>query len=280
MSAWLIFFQMVVNIGLLLGLFLIWARTTRPPKEDARLSKGLQLLQSKISILEDLSDRTDVQVRQLTALLASKVVEVQQKINESDRQIVAIEKSMEKSLEVSKIFQDKIPHREIIERENSYKYIEAARMAHKGVTADQISQQLAIPQAEAQIIVNMNRDRLIVSDSEIPPWAQALINPETSAPTPPMPTTPSSSSFSTASFVQDFPVSPLKNLGEVEQMIAEQPFVDIGNQEGQPLPPTPNMVVPPAPPEPRHFLQTQKNKTPQITPYEFPKINPADKKYI
>jgi hypothetical protein len=269
MSGWLIFFQMVVNIGLLLGLFLVWARNSKAPKEDARLSKGLQLLQSKISILEDLSDRTDVQVRQLSALLASKVVEVQQKLNESDRQIIAIEKSMEKSLEVSKIFQDKIPHREIIERENSFKYIEAARMAHKGVTAGEISRQLGLPQGEAEIIVNMNKDRLNINESEIPPWAKPFMNNASPAPTP------------------EFPISPLKGFSESEPMTSEQAFVDISSSEGQPLPQTnwvqPNLPpLPPAPTtqEPVHVLTTAKNKPLQVTPYEFPKINPADKKYI
>ncbi len=255
MSVWMVFIQVVVNIGLLLGLFLLWARSTRPQKEDPRMSKGLQLLQSKISILEDLSDRSDLQVRQLSALLSSKVVEVQQKINESDRQILAIDKSIEKSLEVSKIFQDKIPHREIIERENSFKYIEAARMAHRGVTAEEISQQLSIPHGEAQIIVNMNKDRLNIRESDVPLWAKPSAPPEPVAP-------------------QEFPISPLKSFADLEAPVH--------------LPPTPTQTMPqtmiptenPSAPGPVHVLTTAKNKPLQVTPYQFPQINAPDKKYI
>jgi hypothetical protein len=177
LTAWLIFFQVILDLGLLLGLFLVWARFSRPPKEDARLSRGLQLLQSKIAVLEDLSDRTDVQVRQLSALLSAKAVEVHQKTAEADRQIQAIEKNMQKSLELSKIFQDKIPHREIIERETSYKYIEAARMANQGRSVEDISKKLEIPPGEVEVIVNMNRDQLIFDEGEVPEWAK----PETAA---------------------------------------------------------------------------------------------------
>jgi len=174
LASWLIFIQISIDAALFLALFLAWARLQKPPKEDARLSRGLQLLQSKISILEDLSDRTEVQVRQLSALLSSKAVEVHQKILEADRQIHAIEKSMQKSLEISKIFQDKIPHKEIVERENTFKYIEAARLAHQGVQAEEISKKLDIPYAEIQVIVNMNKDRLIFTDEEIPSWAKPV----------------------------------------------------------------------------------------------------------
>lgn len=171
LTGWLVFFQVILDIGLLLGLFLVWARFSRPQKEDARFSKGLQLLQSKISILEDLSDRTDVQVRQLSALLSAKAVEVHQKTAEADRQIQMIEKNMQKSLEISKIFQDKIPHREIIERETSYKYIEAARMANQGKNAEEISKRLEIPVGEAEVIINMNKDQLIFDEANVPAWA-------------------------------------------------------------------------------------------------------------
>ena len=68
MNAWILF-QILVNLILTAGLVTLWIRLGRPAKDDPRMSKGLQLLQSKISILEDLSDRTDTQVQQLTALL-------------------------------------------------------------------------------------------------------------------------------------------------------------------------------------------------------------------
>lgn len=132
MSFWVLL-QILVNLVFVAGLVGAWIRLGRPQKDDPRLSKGLQLLQSKIAVLEDLSDRTETQVNQLTALLEQKVKDIQFKIQAADKQIAKIEQSMQKSLEVAKIFQDKIPHTEIIERQNTVKYVKAARLAHQGV---------------------------------------------------------------------------------------------------------------------------------------------------
>src|SRR3954469_10249749 len=107
-------FQIGVNLILGLGLFIAFRRLNKPAKDDPRLSRGLQLLQSKIAILEDLSDRTEVQVGQLVALLEQKCKDVQNKIQQAERHVSQINRSMEKSLEVAKICQDKIPHQEII----------------------------------------------------------------------------------------------------------------------------------------------------------------------
>jgi len=166
-SGWFIFIQLIINLGFVLGIFILWAKLNRPPKEDPRLSRGLQILQSKIAILEDLADKTDLQARQLTAILTAKTAEVQNKLNEADQHVVVIERSMQKSLEVSKIFEDKIPHKEIIERQTSHKYIEAARLAHQGQSAEDIATQLDLPLPEVQLVVSMNRERLIAEDQVV-----------------------------------------------------------------------------------------------------------------
>jgi len=239
LTTWLIFMQVIIDLGLLLGLFLVWARLSRPPKEDARISKGLQLLQSKISILEDLSDRTDVQVRQLSALLSAKAVEVQQKTIEADRQIQAIEKNMQKSLELSKIFQDKIPHKEIIERETSYKYIEAARMANQGHGADEISQKLSIPIGEVEVIINLNKDQLIFNEEEIPAWAAKPTS--TDSPTPTVTATEAT-------------IAPLKEFGSIARNLPEDTLVDY-----------------------QHPVPAPEPTTPAIRPYEFPRLDGSSK---
>ena len=61
MSTWTLI-QIVFDLFMACGLFVIVMRMNRAPKDDPRLSRGLQLLQSKISVLEDLSDRTETQV--------------------------------------------------------------------------------------------------------------------------------------------------------------------------------------------------------------------------
>jgi len=164
--------QILVNLILLAGVVGLWIRLNRPPKDDPRLSKGLQLLQSKIAVLEDLSDRTETQVQQLTALLESKVKDIQNKIQASDKQLAKIEQSMQKSLEVAKIFQDRIPHTEILERQNTIKYVKAARLAHQGVSVEEIARQVDLSIGEIEFIAKVNRDQLMFCEESLPEWAQ------------------------------------------------------------------------------------------------------------
>src|SRR3954471_5396033 len=134
-------FQFFIDIAIGVGLFFIAMRIMRQPKDDPRLSRGLQLLQAKISVLEDLSDRTETQVNQILSLLEQKIREVQNKIQLADKHVHLIRESMDRSLEVAKIFQEKIPHEEIIERQNTKKYLKAARLANQGKSVAEIAEQ-------------------------------------------------------------------------------------------------------------------------------------------
>lgn len=176
MSFWLLL-QILFNLVVLSGVVGMWIRMSRPPKDDPRLSKGLQLLQSKIAVLEDLSDRTETQVKQLTALLESKVKDIQVKIQNSDKQLLKIESSMQKSLEVAKIFQDRIPHSEIVERQSTIKYVKAARLAHQGLSVEEIAEQVDLSSGEIEFISKVNRDKLMFCEDSLPEW----INDEISA---------------------------------------------------------------------------------------------------
>ncbi len=172
MSFWFLL-QLLVNVILLAGIVGMWVRLNRPPKDDPRLSKGLQLLQSKIAVLEDLSDRTETQVNQLTALLEQKVKDIQAKIQSSEKQLSKIDMSMQKSLEVAKIFQDRIPHNEIVERQNTIKYVKAARLAHQGLSVDEIAEQVTeLSRGEIEFIAKVNRDQLQFCEDSLPEWAQ------------------------------------------------------------------------------------------------------------
>lgn len=181
MSFWFLL-QVLVNLILLAGVVGLWIRLQRPPKDDPRLSKGLQLLQSKIAVLEDLSDRTETQVNQLTALLEQKVKDIQIKIQSADKQIAKIEQSMQKSLEVAKIFQDRIPHTEIVERKNTIKYVKAARLAHQGLSVDEIASQVDLSRGEIEFIAKVNKDQLMFCEDSLPEWIQD--DAETAAPQP------------------------------------------------------------------------------------------------
>ena len=171
MSFWVLL-QILMDLIVVAGVVGVWVRLNRPAKDDPRLSKGLQLLQNKIAVLEDLSDRTETQVSQLTALLEQKVKDIQSKIQAADRQVSKIDQSMQKSLEVAKIFQDRIPHTEILERQNTIKYVKAARLAHQGLSVDEIAEQVDLSRGEIEFIAKVNRDQLMFCEESLPEWAQ------------------------------------------------------------------------------------------------------------
>ena len=171
MSFWVLL-QILVDLIVVAGVIGTWMRFQRPQKDDPRLSKGLQLLQSKIAVLEDLSDRTEIQVTQLTTLLEQKCREIQQQIQNADKQILKIEQSMQKSLEVAKIFQDRIPHNEILERQSTIKYVKAARLAHQGLSAQEIAAQVDLSMGEIEFIAKVNKDQLMFCEESLPKWVQ------------------------------------------------------------------------------------------------------------
>lgn len=169
MSIWFLV-QIIVNLVLLVGIASLWIRLKRPPKDDPRLSRGLQLLQSKISVLEDLSDRTDRQVNQLTQILENKSRQLQSKFFEAEKQVQKLKSSMDRSMEVASIFQDKIPHDEIIERQNTIKQVQAARMANKGYGIEEILAKVDLPREQVEFIAKVNKDELVFDENQLPAW--------------------------------------------------------------------------------------------------------------
>ncbi len=164
--------QWMVLLMVAAGLVALWVRNLRPPKDDPRLSKGLQLLQSKIAVLEDLADRTDTQVQQLNLLIEKKSKELQEKMLDVDRCIQKIDVSLGKSKEMAKLFEDRIPHKEILERQNTAKYVKAARLANQGYSVQEICRQVNISPAEVEFIAKVNKNQLMFSEEELPEWAQ------------------------------------------------------------------------------------------------------------
>jgi hypothetical protein len=170
LSIWTLL-QIVFDLAVFANVAALWMRMRRPPQDDPRLSRGLQLLQTKITVLEDLSDRTDAQVKQLSALLDQKNRMLQNKILEAEQQVLKIDHSMNKSMEVAEIFQDKIPHQEILERQRTVEYVRAARMANSGLSVEQIAESVALPREQIELIAKFNRDQLMFDESALPEWA-------------------------------------------------------------------------------------------------------------
>lgn len=160
------------NILMFLAIAILWIRQLRPPKEDPRLSRGLQLLQSKIAVLEDLSDRTETQVKQLTQILDERAKNLQTKMLQAEETMRKIEHSMHKSLNVAEIFQDKIPHEEIIERNQRSKYVQVAKLANSGHSVEAIAAQIDLPRNEIEFIAKINREELTFNPELLPEWAK------------------------------------------------------------------------------------------------------------
>lgn len=167
-------FQVLVNLIFAAGFVAIWIRLNKPAKDDPRLSRGLQLLQSKIAILEDLSDQVERQVQQVAQLMEVKARDLQKHIEKSDDQIRQIETVTSKSLEVARIFQDRIPHEEMMDRKSTLKYVKAARLANKGMSIDDIADQVDLSRGELEFVTKVNREQLQFSEEDLPDWAKEL----------------------------------------------------------------------------------------------------------
>lgn len=166
-------FLVIFQVVSLAAIVTLWVKITKiQNQEDHRLSKGLQLLQGKLAVLEDLSDRTEIQVNQLVSILEGKIKEIQTKLIDADKVIGKIEKNIAKSLEVANIFQDKIPHQEILERQYTKKYVKAAQLAHAGHSVEEISSVVELTRGEVELIVKLNRDQLQFEVTELPEWAK------------------------------------------------------------------------------------------------------------
>jgi hypothetical protein len=170
--SFLFLLQLAIDLALVAFAVILWQRFRRPPAEDPRLSRGLQLLQSKIAVLEDLSDRTDRQVEQLLGLLEQKGRFVQKTLLDAESELQKIDQATRRSQEVAKIFQDKIPHDEIIDRQNTIKYVRAAQLAHAGHSPQDIVAETGLPVGEVDFIAKVNREELMFDADQLPEWAK------------------------------------------------------------------------------------------------------------
>lgn len=169
MNYWLLALSMM-NLLMLTLLLFSWLTKNKTRIEDQRLTKGLQLLQNKISILQDLSDKSDEQVHKWIHLIEQKSYDVQNQLTRSDEKIAQIENVLAKALDVTKAFSEQIPHETLAERQKTSRYAQAAKLAHQGYSAEQISQKVDLSVAEIEIIIKMNRNELQFSEDNLPAW--------------------------------------------------------------------------------------------------------------
>ncbi len=171
MNIWIVI-QLMVNLLFLAGILFLLINRKQTQKDDIKFSKGLQILQNKISVLEDLSDQTDEQVRSLTQLLEAKYREIQGLLVESDQQIQKMEevaKNIGAQVESSSSVMNNQSSTEI---QSMNKYVKAAQMAHSGKTIEEVIREIDITRGEAELIVAMNKDQLTFNQNTLPLWVQ------------------------------------------------------------------------------------------------------------
>lgn len=163
LNIWLILITSL-NILLLAGLVLSLFLKIKEKQEDQRITKGLQLLQNKLSILEDLSDKTDEQVRKLIHLLDQKAQEVRQTLNAADQKMNQMDQTT-LSMTTPQL-QTQSTHY----TDKTSLYVQAAKLANQGFTVDQITQQVDLSPAELNMIIKVNRDQLQFAPNKLPQW--------------------------------------------------------------------------------------------------------------
>ncbi len=167
MNIWLILITSL-NILLLAGLVLSLFLKIKEKQEDQRITKGLQLLQNKLSILEDLSDKTDEQVRKLIHLLDQKAQEVRQTLNNADQKIHQLD-----TAQTMMTTQPQLATTQYTDKTSLY--VQAAKLANQGFNADQIAQQVDLSPAELNMIIKVNRDQLQFAANKLPQWLDKQI---------------------------------------------------------------------------------------------------------
>lgn len=170
MNIWIVV-QLMVNLVLFAGILFLLINRKQTQKDDSKFSKGLQILQNKISVLEDLSDQTDEQVRSLTSLLEAKYREIQGLLVESDQQIQKMEE-IAKNIWNQVESADGAGTRTSNETQSMNKYVKAAQMANNGKTIEDVIKEIDITRGEAELIVAMNKDQLTFNQNSLPLWIQ------------------------------------------------------------------------------------------------------------
>jgi len=160
MNLWFVL-QLVLNFVLFSGVVFCLIKIQRDREEDIRINQGLRLLQSKIAVLEDLSDHTESQSRQIMSLMDKKLNEVRGVLQHVNQHIVDVDKAVEKSQKMAEKITKEIPHQEIVEQKITNKYVKAAKLAHQGMAVVDIVKHLGLPRNEVELIAKVNRKKCV-----------------------------------------------------------------------------------------------------------------------
>lgn len=158
-------FNLIVLIILTIQVFL----KLKEKKEDLRLAKGLQLLQNKISILQDLSDKTDHQVQKIVQVIDRKSADIQSDMAILDAKTAHVEATLIRATDISKMIAHQNPQGSA-EIQKTNLHVQAAKLANKGFTKEQIMGKVDLNPAEIDFIFKVNRDQLQFAEDQLPGW--------------------------------------------------------------------------------------------------------------
>jgi hypothetical protein len=140
---------------------LLWSRLKHLIGDEGRLKHGLQILQTKISILEDLGRRVDEQGQQMIQILDYKRNAIESLLAKADSTIQNMENQTILATTDSEV---------LLERENAIKFTKAALLANKGVPPREIAQKLGLGLQECELIYSLNSHTLQFNLDELPGW--------------------------------------------------------------------------------------------------------------
>lgn len=235
---------MVVLSTLTIQIFL----RLKEKKEDQRLAKGLQLLQNKISILEDLADRTDHQVQKTVQTLDSRTTQIKELIFTVEQKNLQIRAALEVASETQKNIIHYAQPTSDGDQQNIAMRVHAAKLANQGFTQEQILQQINLNPAEVDLIFKVNKDKLQFAEDQLPAWANT------------MPERPTGSVE-----LSDFEKTLRQQKEKLNLLKSRFPAAE-------PTPMATPRVSASLPPEPVQTVKTEASNQDQVRPFVFPKF--------
>ncbi|MCS6837730.1 MAG: DUF2802 domain-containing protein [Bdellovibrionaceae bacterium] len=156
-------------LSLLTGYLILWKKLKALSGQEGSLSQGLQLLQTKIAILEDLSNRVEEQQKQAQIFFDNKHKQMQELLDTMEEKIRNLNEKSSWLLDHGE---------QLAERELTIKLTRAAILAHKGVPAVEIAKRLGLGLQEAELIASLNSQTLQFDIESLPNWLKKSIEQE------------------------------------------------------------------------------------------------------
>lgn len=149
---------------------LLWSRLRHLAGEEGKLRQGLQIIHTKIAILENLSEQIDDQHHQINLVLDSKTKQLDNKFEVANQLIDQLNQTINQVEEKNQYITEGLNPEVQVERETAIKYVKAAFLAHQGMQIQQLAELVGLGIEEASLIKTMNQEQLQFKVDELPQW--------------------------------------------------------------------------------------------------------------